>query len=127
MDEGNNQVIIDAGGMGTIKIADDVVKIIAGLAATEVAGISAMSGGLAGGIAERLGHKNLSKGVKADVGEEEATVELSVIVEYGCKIHNVAQEIQSTVKSTVENMTGLKVNGVNVNVLGVSFPNENNE
>ena len=127
MSESNNQVIIDEGNFGTIKISDDVVKIIAGLAATEVSGISAMSGGLAGGIAERLGHKNLSKGVKAEVGESEASVELHVIVEYGCQIHNVAKEIQTKVKKTVENMTGLSVTGVNVNVHGVSFPNENKE
>lgn len=127
MDDSNNQVLIDEDSLGTIKISEDVVKIIAGLAAMEVSGISAMSGGLVGGIAERLGQKNLSKGVKADVGEKEAVIELHVIVEYGCQIHHVAQEIQTKVKNTVENMTGLTVTGVNVNVLGVSFPTDNKE
>ena len=127
MDESNNQVIIDQDNLGTIKISEDVVKIVAGLAATEIAGVTAMSGGLVGGIAERLGQKNLAKGVKADVGEKEAVIELHLIVEYGCQIHRVAQEIQTKVKNTVENMTGLSVTNVNVNVLGVSFPNESKE
>ena len=127
MDESSNQVVIDQDSLGTIKIAEDVVKIVAGLAATEIAGVTAMSGGLVGGIAEKLGQKNLAKGVKADVGEKEADIELHLIVEYGCQIHRVAQEIQTKVKSTVENMTGLTVSNVNVNVLGVSFPNEGKE
>lgn len=121
MEENGSQVIIDSGSAGTIKISDEVVKIIAGLAATEVAGISAMSGGLAGGIVEKLAGKNMSKGVKAEVGEKEATIELHVIVEYGYQIQLVANEIQAKVRSAVENMTGLKVLSVNVNVQGVSF------
>ena len=127
MGEDETQVVIDEGGFGTIKISSDVVKIIAGLAATEIAGISAMSGGLAGGIAERLGRKNLSRGVKADVGEKEASIDLDVIVEYGFQIHKVANEAQAKVKAAVENMTGLKVLGVNVNVQGVSFPLDKDE
>lgn len=121
MEENGSQVIIDSGSAGTIKISDEVVKIIAGLAATEVAGISAMSGGLAGGIVEKLAGKNMSKGVKAEVGEKEATIDLHVIVEYGFQIQLVANEIQAKVRSAVENMTGLKVLSVNVNVQGVSF------
>jgi len=121
MDESGAQVVIDEGGMGVIKISGDVVKIIAGLAATEIPGIAAMSGGLVGGIAEKLGRKNLSKGVKADVGEKEASIEMNVIIEYGSQIHKVAKEIQSKVKASVEDMTGLKVLNVNVNVQGVSF------
>lgn len=127
MDDNGNQVIIDEGGSGTIKISEDVVKIIAGLAATEVEGVFGMSGGLAGGIAEKLGHKNMSKGVKAEVGEKEATIDLHVIVEYGCRIQEVAYQIQTKVRNAVESMTGLKVSGVNVNVQGVSFGPENKE
>jgi len=127
MDESGAQVVIDEGGMGIIKISGDVVKIIAGLAATEIPGIAAMSGGLVGGIAEKLGRKNLSKGVKADVGEKEATIEMNVIIEYGSQIHKVAKEIQAKVKASVEDMTGLKVLSVNVNVQGVSFPMDKEE
>ncbi|MDF9407326.1 MAG: Alkaline shock protein 23 [Pelotomaculum sp. PtaB.Bin013] len=127
MDDNGNQVIIDEGGSGTIKISEDVVKIIAGLAATEVEGVSGMSGGLAGGIAEKLGHKNMSKGVKAEVGEKEATIDIHVIVEYGCRIQEVAYQIQTKVRNAVESMTGLKVLSVNVNVQGVSFGPDNKE
>jgi len=127
MDDNSNQVVIDGNSSGTIKISEDVVKIIAGLAATEVEGVAGMSGGLAGGIAEKLGRKNMTKGVKADVGEKEATIDIHVIVEYGTRIQEVAYQIQSKVRNAVESMTGLKVLGVNVNVQGVSFGPENKE
>ncbi|WIW71693.1 MULTISPECIES: Asp23/Gls24 family envelope stress response protein [Anaerosinus] len=110
---------------GTIRIADEVVSIIAGLAATEVDGISAMSGGLAGGIAEILGKKNFAKGVKVEVGEREAAVDLYIIVEYGVRIPDVALTVQENVKKAIENMTGLNVVEVNVHVQGVGFPEDN--
>lgn len=110
--------------LGSIKIADEVVAIIAGLAATEVEGVAGMSGGIAGGIAEMLGRKNLSKGVKVEVGEKEAAVDLFVIVNYGVRIPDVAIEIQERVKRSIESMTGLRVVEVNVHVQGVAFPQE---
>lgn len=122
-----NQLIIKGSDNGSIKISDDVVKIIAGMAAMEIQGVSGMSGGLAGGIAEKLGRKNLSRGVKAEVGEKEATIDIFVIVEYGAPIKDVAFQIQAKVKNAVEGMTGLKVLEVNVNVQGVSFGTENKE
>jgi len=106
---------------GAIRIADEVVSIIAGLAATEVTGVSGMSGGIAGGIAEMLGKKNFAKGVKVEVGEREAAIDLFVIVDYGVRIPDVAQEIQEKVKKSVENMTGLAVVEVNVHIQGVNF------
>lgn len=109
-------------GKGSIKIADEVVAVIAGLAATEVDGVAGMSGGIAGGIAEMLGRKNLSKGVKVEVGEKEAAVDIYVIVEFGVRIPDVALNIQQRVKQAVEGMTGLKVVEVNVHVQGVNFP-----
>ncbi len=117
---------VSTSDMGTIKIADDVVGIIAGMAATQVEGVSAMSGGLAGGIVERLGRKNLSKGVKVEVGEKEAAVDIHVLVEYGCRIPEVASQIQARVKNAIESMTGLTVVEVNVHIQGVSFANEVN-
>lgn len=110
--------------LGTIRIANEVVGIIAGLAATEVAGVAGMSGGLAGGIAEMLGRKNLSKGVKVEVGEKEAAVDLFVIVEYGVVLPEVAWKVQENVKRAIESMTGLTVVEVNVHVQGVHFPQE---
>ena len=106
---------------GSIKIADEVVGIIAGLAATEIEGVAGMSGGIAGGIAEVLGLKNLSKGVKVDVGEREAKVDLFLIVNYGVRIPEVAWNVQENVKKAIENMTGLEVAEINIHVQGVNF------
>lgn len=108
--------------IGEVRIANEVVGIIAGLAASEVEGVAGMSGGLAGGIADLLGRKNLSKGVKVEVGEEQAEIDLFVVVEYGVKIPEVASNIQANVKRAIEGMTGLDVVAVNVHVLGVTFP-----
>ncbi len=107
--------------MGTVKISEEVVAIISGVAATEVPGVAGMSGGIAGGIAEILGRKNLSKGVKVEVGEKEAAIDLYIIVEYGARIPEVAWDIQEKVKTTVQNMTGLNVVEVNIHVQGVNF------
>ena len=111
-------------GLGTIRVADEVVSIIAGLATTEVEGIAGMSGGIAGGIAEMLGRKNFSKGVKVEVGEKEAAVDLYIIVKYGIRIPEVALSAQENVKRAIETMTGLTVVEVNVHVPGVGFPEE---
>lgn len=105
-----------------IKISDEVVAIIASMAASEVKGVANMSGGLVGGISEILGKK--TKGVKVQVGEKETTIDISLIVEYGARIPDVAWEVQNKVKTQVESMTGLKVVAVNVIVQGVNFPKE---
>lgn len=110
--------------LGTIRIADEVVSIIAGLAATEIEGIAGMSGGVVGGIAEMLGRKNFSKGVKVEVGEREAAIDLYIIVKYGVRIPDVALAAQENIKQAIENMTGLSVVEVNVHVQGVNFPEE---
>ena len=107
--------------LGETRIANEVVSIIAGLAATEVKGVAGMSGGVVGGIAEMLGRRNLTKGVKVEVGEEQAAVDLYVIMEYGVRIPDVAWQIQENVKRTIETMTGLEVLEVNVHVQGGHF------
>ena len=123
MDQANEMVKKD-NSLGSIRIADEVVSIIAGLAATEVEGIAGMSGGIAGGIAEMLGRKNFAKGVKVEVGEKEAAVDLYIIVKYGVRIPDVALAAQENVKQAIENMTGLSVVEVNIHVQGVGFPDE---
>ncbi|AGB40517.1 hypothetical protein Halha_0543 [Halobacteroides halobius DSM 5150] len=117
----------DENGIGAIRIANEVVSIIAGLAATEVEGVAGMSSGLAGGIAEMLGRKNLSKGVEVEVGETETAIDLYVIMQYGVEIPEVAWQIQDNVKQGIETMTGLDVVEVNVHVQGVSFQDEEEE
>ena len=123
MDQAKEMVKKD-NSLGLIRIADEVVSIIAGLAATEVEGIAGMSGGIAGGIAEMLGRKNFAKGVKVEVGEKEAAVDLYIIVKYGVRIPDVALAAQENVKQAIENMTGLSVVEVNIHVQGVGFPDE---
>ena len=110
-----------------IKISNDVVAVIAGVAVSEVPGVFGMAGGFAGGISEVLsGKKNLSKGIKVDAGEKEVKIDVNIIVEYGSRIPDVAFEIQNRVKKSVENMTGLKVSEVNVHVQGVRTEKEEN-
>ncbi len=113
--------------IGNIKIANEVVGIIAGIAATEVEGVYAMSGGVAEGISEILGRKNLSKGVKVEVGEKECTVEVYLVVEYGVKIPDVALKVQDKVMKAISGMTGLKVVEVNVYIQGIHIPKEEKE
>ncbi|ACA45219.1 Asp23/Gls24 family envelope stress response protein [Clostridium botulinum] len=114
--------------MGIVKISDEVVGVIAGLAATEIKGIVGMSSGVVGGITQILkGKKNISKGVKVNVGEESASIDLYVVVEYGVKIPEVAQKVQEDVKRSVETMTGLTVSSVNIHVQNVMIPKMDKE
>lgn len=104
-----------------IEISTDVIAVIAGVAVSEVQGVSGMSGGFAGGITEVLsGKKNLAKGIKVEKTETTAKIDVNIIVEYGTRIPDVAFEIQNRVKKTVENMTGFSVEEVNVHVQGVN-------
>ena len=111
--------------LGTIKISEEVVSVIAGLAATEVPGVAGMSGGVVNGLSEMLGRKNLGKGVKVELGEKEVSIDLYLIVDYGVRIPEVAWNVQENVKNAVENMTGLKVVEVNIHVQGVNMDKEN--
>jgi len=106
---------------GLIRISDDVVATIAGLAALETPGIAAMSGGISEGLAKRLSGKNVQKGVTVEVGQVEAAIDLRIIVKYGIPIHEVCRSLQMNVRESVENMTGLHVVEVNVKVEGVAF------
>ena len=103
-----NEEIIISSDNNEIKIADDVVAVIAGVAVSEVPGVAEMAGGFAGGITEVLsGKKNLAKGIKVEVGDKETKIDVNIIVEYGVRIPDVAFEIQNRVKKSVETMTGL--------------------
>ena len=123
--EENNEEIIKNEEVSTenegIKISNDVIAVIAGVAVSEVNGVAGMAGGFAGGISEVFsGKKNLAKGIKVDATEKNAKIDVNIIVEYGARIPDVAFEIQNRVKKAVENMTGLQVSEVNVHVQGVN-------
>jgi uncharacterized alkaline shock family protein YloU len=118
----------DEQGENSVRIADDVVGVIAGIAAMEVEGVAGMSGGFAAEVSERmLGKKNLAKGVKVQVGEKEALVDLYIVVEYGVRIPDVATRVQENVKRAVESMTGLEAIQINIHIQGVSFQSENRD
>lgn len=111
-----------------LTISEDVIGIIAGLAAAEVEGVSGMTLGFVDGINQILGsNKKYSKGVKIELEGNEVVIDLFVIVKYGVKIPDVAFSIQNSVKGSVETMTGLKVKAVNINVQGVTFDKETSE
>ena len=106
---------------GSVNYASDVIAVIAGLAANEVEGIAGMSGS---SFADLLGRKNMAKGVKVTVNEDSVVIDLAVTVVYGTQIHRLAVEAQNAVAKAIENMTGLTVTGVNVNVTGIQFEKE---
>jgi len=107
-----------------IRISDDVVATIAGLAALETPGVAAMSGGISEGLAKRLSGRNAQKGVSVEVGQVEAAIDLRIVVQYGIPIQEVGRRLQENVREAVENMTGLNVVEVNVKVEGVAFKDE---
>lgn len=114
--------------VGIIKISPDVVSVIAALAASEVKGVAAMSGGFTDDIAEKFGMKSATKGIKVQIeANEQAHIDLYLLVEYGVRIQEIAWEVQQNVKKAVETMTGLKVSEVNIHVQDIVMPREKKE
>ena len=117
----NTVVLKDEENVGVVQIADDVVAMIASLAATEVEGVSAMAGNITNELMSKVGVKNLTKGVKVDVLENNVTVDLAVTMEYGYNIPATCQRVQTKVKAAIENMTGLNCSDVNIRIAGVKL------
>ena len=120
-DERNTYTIQNEASLGEVKIADEVVAIIAALAATEVEGVASMAGNITNEVIGKLGIKNLSKGVKVDVLEGVVTVSLALNIKYNYSIVDVTGKVQEKVKNAVEKMTGLEVADVNIRVAGVEM------
>ena len=110
--------------IGNVKISEEVVAIIAGIATSEIKGVAGMAGTIAGGIAELLGRKNMSKGVKVELTDTDVSVDLHIIVEYGARVPEIAWETQEKVKKSIESMTGLNVVNVYIYVEGVYIEKE---
>ena len=123
-DERNIYTIQNDAGKGEVKIADEVVAIIAALAATEVEGVASMAGNITNELISRLGMKNLSKGVKVDVLEGVVTVSLTLNLKCNYSVVEVSGKVQEKVKNAIENMTGLEVADVNIKVAGVEMENQ---
>lgn len=117
----NTYVLQEDENIGTVKIADDVVAMIAGIAATEVEGVSAMTGNLTKELMSKVGVNKQTKGVKVDVFEGNVTVDLGVTLEYGYNIPATCQKVQAKVKAAIENMTGLNVTDVNIRIAGINM------
>ncbi|MGR6836404.1 Asp23/Gls24 family envelope stress response protein [Syntrophomonas erecta] len=107
--------------MGAIRIADEVVSTVAGLAAIEVEGVANLSGGWGTDLAEKLGRKNFGKGIKVEVVEEETKIDIFLVVEFGYPIPEVAENVQKEVKTAVEVMTGLTVTAINIHIVSVQM------
>lgn len=107
--------------LGAIRIADEVVSTVAGLAAADVEGVASMSGGWSTDLVEKLGRKNFGKGIKVEVADEQTKIDIFIVVEFGYQIPEVAGNVQKEVKMAVETMTGLSVTTVNVHIVGVSM------
>ena len=125
MAESRKTVTIKADASGEVQVADEVVAIIAGLAATEVEGGSSMAGHITNEIVSKLGMKNLAKGIFVDVEEDEVKVDVAINISYGFAIPDVTSKVQERVKTAVENMTGLTVAVVNVRVASVDMGADN--
>ncbi len=119
-----NYTIYENGSLGEVQIADEVVAIIAGIAATEVEGVAAMAGNIQKEFVSKLGMKILSKGVRISVEEGNVSVDLSIILDYGYSIPEVTRDVQEKVKNAIETMTGLSVADVNIRVADVKIDNE---
>lgn len=116
-----NVVLQEDENKGQIQIADDVVAMIASLAATEVEGVCALSGNITNELMSKVGVKKLTKGVKVDVLEGNVTVDLAVVMEYGFNIPTTCGKVQEKIKSAIENMTGLTCSDVNIRIAGVKL------
>ena len=123
-EERNAYTIKNDANIGEVKIADEVVAIIAGLAAMEVEGVASMAGNATRELISKLGLKSLSKGVKVDVLDGIGTVSLTLNLLYGYGVKDISVKVQEKVKSSIENMTGLEVADVNIRVAGVKVPEE---
>ena len=117
----STHTIHETGQVGSVEIADEVVAIIAGLAATEVEGVASMAGNITNELVGKLGMKNLSKGVKIAVTEDHVCVDLSLNIRYGYSIPDVSASVQEKVRTAIETMTGLIVLEVNVKIAGVAM------
>ena len=123
-DRGNTYTIHESKDIGEVRVADEVVAIIAGLAATEVEGVESMAGNITNELVSKLGMKNLSKGVKVEIVDGVVSVDLTLNIEYGMNILETSKKVQEKVKAAIENMTGLEVADVNIHIASVDMENE---
>ena len=120
MENRSTNMVYEKYRVGEVQIADEVIAIIAGLAATEVKGVASMAGNVTNELVAKLGMKNLSRGVKVEVFDTSVSVDLALNLDYGYSIPSVCTKVQERVKSAIENMTGFSVLDVNIKIAGVN-------
>ncbi|MFC0269897.1 Asp23/Gls24 family envelope stress response protein [Metabacillus herbersteinensis] len=117
----------DENGLGKVEIAPEVIEVIAGIAASEIEGVSSMRGNFAAGVVERLGKKNHGKGVKVELSEDGIIIDVYCVMIFGVSIPKVAHKIQDNIRQALLNMTALDINEVNIHVVGIQFDTKTNE
>lgn len=125
--EMNTVVLREDENIGTVQIADDVVAMIASLAAADIEGVTVMAGNITNELMSKVGMKKLTKGVKVDVLEGNVSVDLAVALDYGYSIPSTSQQIQMKVKNAIENMTGLTCSDVNIRIVGVNMKDKDKQ
>lgn len=113
--------------LGKVEIAPEVIEVITGIAASEVEEVSSMRGNFATGVAERLGKKSHSKGVKVDIGDNGITIDLYVVLNYGVKIPDIAQKLQSNIRQSLKSMTALEIEEINIHVVGIQMESSDSD
>ncbi len=111
----------------SIRISSEVIAVITSIISSDIPGVAGMSGGVVGGIAERLGRKDMTRGIKVQVDEDKVSIDLNIIVEYGVSIVDATDKLKKEIRGSVEKTTGLKVETININVQGISVPGEEEE
>ena len=123
-DENQTGYTLENGNMGQVQIADEVVAIIAGLAATEVEGVASMAGNITNELVSKLGKKSLSKGIRVKVEDGIVNVNVALNIAYGYSVPKTCKKVQEKVKAAIENMTGLEVEKVDIHIANVSISKE---
>ncbi|TQS74511.1 Asp23/Gls24 family envelope stress response protein [Ornithinibacillus gellani] len=126
----NEQSLLDVSddvSLGKVEIAPEVIEVITGLATLEVKGLASMRGNFATGVAEKLGKKSHGKGVKVELTDSGILIDLFVVLHFGVSIPEVAQKVQTNIRQTIKNMTGLEISEINVHVVGIQMDKEEQE
>ncbi|WP_138415865.1 Asp23/Gls24 family envelope stress response protein [Aquibacillus sediminis] len=113
--------------LGTVEIAPEVIEVIAGIATTEIVGVSSMRGNFATGVVERFGKKSHGKGIKVELTENGVLIDVYVVLDYGTTIPEVAQKIQTNIRQALKNMTALEIDEINIHVVGVQMEQQKEE
>ncbi|WP_026569988.1 MULTISPECIES: Asp23/Gls24 family envelope stress response protein [Sediminibacillus] len=127
MDENSLLNVSEGSDLGKVEIAPEVIEVIAGIATTEIKGVYAMRGNFASGVAERFGKKSHGKGIKVELTDKGVLIDVFVVLDYGSRIPEVAQKIQTNIRQALRNMTALEIDEINVHIVGVQIDRDETE